>query len=68
MIHRASLEQLLTSREIYDLLSELSSAWSLCPPVNMDLILYQKDFMVSPITTKKPIMADMIALPEPGSI
>ena len=33
-----------------------------------DLILYQKDFIVSPMTTKKPIIADKIALPEPGSI
>ncbi len=36
--------------------------------IKRDFILYQKLFTVRPITTKNPMIAEIIALPDPGSI
>ena len=49
-------------------LSTSTSTLELLCPLKIDFILYQYVFMAMPTATKKPIIADIIALPEAGSM
>lgn len=48
--------------------SSLESGFEALEPPNKDFSLYQYVLTAIPIATKKPIIADIIALPEPGSM